>query len=131
MTGFGAFVLGLLPVLVTEVNLTVQVPTGNVDDPVHVPDSGGSTVDIGTVRVMEPFDATALTLVAVSVALPRNSTENVKTVAVVPDSGATAPWMSLVGGAPTTVTAGPSERTRAPIAAAQAVRARGFIGPPR
>jgi len=90
-TGFGASVLGLLSAVVVELNLTVQVPTGRVDEPLQVPDSGGSTVDMDTVRVVEPLEATAVTVIAVSVALPLNSTENAKTVVVVPINGVTAP----------------------------------------
>jgi hypothetical protein len=62
----------LLPALVTALKVTVQVPAGNVEDPVQVPFSGVPPGDNArkTVLVAEPVDADALTLRAISEDLP-------------------------------------------------------------
>jgi hypothetical protein len=56
--------------LLTALKATVQVPAGRVLDPVHVPSSvvpGPSARNV--VRVVDPFEATAVTLLAVSPSL--------------------------------------------------------------
>jgi hypothetical protein len=72
-TGVAKDWLGLLPALVTELKVTVQVPPARVEEPVQVPvsDVPPADNDRGTVWFAEPVDANALTLIAVSAALPR------------------------------------------------------------
>jgi len=58
---------GFVPRLPTALKVTVQEPAGKVVDPFHIPlrvepESNDSDV----VRVVDPFDASALTLIAVS-----------------------------------------------------------------
>jgi hypothetical protein len=72
ITGVEKVWLGLLPVLVTALKVTVHVPAGRADVPAQVPLSGvpPATSDNATVLFVEPVDAVALTLSARSVRLP-------------------------------------------------------------
>lgn len=79
------------PVLV-DWYVTVQLPAGNVDEPVHVPLRALPPVKVkGT--VLPATDAPTVT--AWSVALPTKCTENRNVVAVVPVVGATVPPVSF------------------------------------
>jgi hypothetical protein len=61
----------LFPRLLIALKVTVQVPDGSVEDPAHVPLRAVSPAakDRGVVRVVVPFEATALTLLAVSLSV--------------------------------------------------------------
>ena len=69
-TGVARVNCGLFPSLVTEWKTTVQLPAGNVFDPVHIPSRVVPEIRVrDVVRVVDPLDATALTLLAVSPAV--------------------------------------------------------------
>jgi hypothetical protein len=58
---------GVVPRLPTALNVTVHEPAGSVLEPVHVPSRSEPDVrDSEVFRVVDPFDATAVTLTAVS-----------------------------------------------------------------
>ena len=66
-TTVGPVRVGLVPRLLVAEKVTVQVPAGSVDDPLQVPRRGVPLVRAREmVRVVEPFAATARTLLAVS-----------------------------------------------------------------
>ena len=84
--------VGLVPALLTALNVTGQLPTGRVDEPAHVPLRASPVVrDNETV----PPATDALTVTASSVAVPTKCTENWNGVAVVPAVGVTMPPVSL------------------------------------
>lgn len=101
------------PSLGSASKTTCQVPTGSLEDPVHVPLRAEPAASASG-RVAPATRAT--TAVAVTPAVPLNSTENANVVAVVPDVGATRAFISLAPGA---AAAGTGARTRrVPIATA-------------
>jgi hypothetical protein len=57
----------VVPRLVTAWNVTVQDPAGKVLEPVQMPSSVDPEIRVSeVVRVVDPLDATAVTLTAVS-----------------------------------------------------------------
>jgi hypothetical protein len=87
--------VGLVPPLLIAVNVTGQLPTGRVEEPVQVPFRGVPLRDSATVAPATD----AVTVTASSVALPTKCTENWNAVAVVPVVGVTVPPVSLAAAA--------------------------------
>jgi hypothetical protein len=87
--------VGLVPPLLTELNVTGQLPTGKVDEPVQVPFRG---VPVRESAIVCPA-TDAVTVMPSSVAVPTKCTENWNAVAVVPVVGVTIPPVSFAAAA--------------------------------
>jgi len=90
----GPNVVFVLPLL-TALNVTGQLPTGRVDEPVQVPFRGVPVRD----RVIVWPATDAVTVTASSVAVPTKCTEYWNAVAVVPVVGVTTPPVSFAAAA--------------------------------
>jgi hypothetical protein len=102
---------GFVPPVLTEVNVTGQLPAARVLDPVHVP---LRTSPLASESASELPGTDAVTLTASSDALPMKCTLNTNNVEVVPVSGVTvgglsfaSPGAALADGATPRITSSP------------------------
>ena len=128
-TSVGPATVGLVPLVLTDENVTGQLPADNVLDPVQVP---FRSLPLASDSASELPGTAALTLTALSDALPTKCTLNTNTVDGVPVSGVTVGELSFASPAAAPADTATANVTSSPRTDPSPTRwTRRVIGPPQ